>query len=486
MSTTKPSSTSSSDSASTTQRVTRGQFLQLFTAVMLPMFLAAADQTLLATATPVIAAEFGQLHDTSWLVTAYLLTQAAMIPVYGRLGDRYGRREMLFVAIGIYVLGGMACASAQSMGWLIAGRVLQGLGGGGLMNMSQAMVAELVPPQERVRFQGYFAIVFTMANVVGPIIGGYTVANASWRWLFAVQVPLALLAGWRLSKLPRGRAHPDAPGLADVGGLVLFIAAITLLLFGLSSGGHRFDWLSLWSVLLFGGAAIVWTVLLLHERRLAAPFFPLDLLRIPTVHLLVATIVCNTACRFAIIFYLPIYFQIGLKMGAGQSGLMLVPIMIGLLVGQQASTQIGLRTGRLHIMPAIGMVIAAAGLLGLALAPPHKVLLITLGGMVGLGLGPTFPCAQLIVQKVAGPAQLGAVTALTLLSRTAGGAMGAAAGGAIIYGLLPDVSLRELVSASDTLAGEDILRAFHVQFAFLAVIATLAALHGRRVPRISF
>ncbi len=482
MSTPKPTTTP--DPASTTQRVSSKQFLHLFTAVMLPMFLAAADQTLLATATPVIAAEFGQLHDTSWLATAYLLTQAAMIPVYGRLGDRYGRREMLFVALGIYVLGGITCASAQSMGWLIAGRVLQGLGGGGLMNMSQAMIAELVPPQERVRFQGYFAIVFTMANVVGPIIGGYTVAHTSWRWLFAVQVPLALFAGWRLSKLPRGRAHPDAPGLADVGGLVLFIVAITLLLFGLSSGGHRFDWLSFWTVLLFGGAAIVWTALLLHERRLAAPFFPLELLRMRAISVLVATIVCNSACRFAIIFYLPIYFQVGLRMDAGQSGLMLVPIMIGLLAGQQASTHIGIRTGRLNLMPAIGMAIAAAGLLGLALAPPHKVLLITLGCVVGLGLGPTFPCAQLIMQNVAGHARLGTVTALTLLCRTAGGAMGAAAAGAIIYGLLPDMSLRELLVASDTPAGEEVLRAFHVQFAFLAVVAGLAAVHARKVPRI--
>lgn len=482
MSTIKPSST---HPAPTPQRVSSRQFLQLFTAVMLPMFLAAADQTLLATATPVIAAEFGQLHDTSWLATAYLLTQAAMIPVYGRLGDRYGRREMLFVALAIYVLGGITCASAQSMGWLIAGRVLQGLGGGGLMNMSQAMIAELVPPQERVRFQGYFAIVFTMANVVGPIIGGYTVAHTSWRWLFAVQVPLALFAGWRLSKLPRGRAHPDAPGLADVPGLVLFIVAITLLLFGLSSGGHRFDWLSFWTVLLFGGAAIVWVALLLHERRLAAPFFPLDLLRLRSVNVLVAVIVCNTACRFALIFYLPIYFQIGLKMGAGQSGLMLVPIMIGLLVGQQASTHIGIRTGRLNLMPAIGMAIAAAGLLGLALAPPYQALLIALGFLAGLGLGPTFPCAQLIVQTVAGSERLGAVTALTLLSRTAGGAMGAAAAGAIIYGLLPDMSLRELLVAGDSPAGEEVLRAFHVQFAFLAVVAAAAAVHGRKVPRVS-
>lgn len=477
-------SESKTASAPAAQRVTTRQFLQLFSAVMLPMFMAAADQTLLATATPIIAAEFGQLSDTAWLATAYLLTQVAMIPVYGRLGDRYGRREMLFVAIGLYVLGGITCASAQSMNWLIFGRMLQGLGGGGLMNMSQAMIAELVPHKERVRFQGYFAIVFTLANVLGPIIGGYTVAHVSWRWLFAVQVPLALLAGWRLTGLPRGQPNPDAPGLSDVAGLVLFILAITLLLFGLTSGGHRFDWLSMWSALLFGSAALLWAVLLLHERRMAAPFLPLDLLRIPAISLSVVVVVCNAACRFALIFYVPIYFQIGLGMGAGRSGLMLVPIMVGILAGQQISTQVGLRTNSLHIMPAIGMAIAVAGLLGLALAPPHQALLATLGGLVGLGLGPVLPCIQLIVQHVAGRERLGVVTALTLLARAGGGAMGTAVGGAIIYGLLPEMNLRDLIASSQGGSNAQILFAFHIQFAFFAAVAALAAFYARRVPAV--
>ena len=464
--------------------VSSRQFLQLFSAVLLPMFMAAADQTLLATSTPVIAAEFGQLHDTSWLATAYLLTQASMIPVYGRLGDRYGRREVLFVAMGIFVLGGLACASAQSMGWLIAGRALQGLGGGGLMTMAQAMIGELVPPQQRVRFQGYFAIVFTMANVAGPIIGGYTVAHASWRWLFAAQIPLAMLAAWRLSKLPRGRAHPEATGIADVGGLLLFIAAITLFLFVLNSAGHRFDWLSLWTAVFFGGAAVTWAALILHERRLAAPFFPIELLRITAINVSVVTIVCNAACRLAIIFYFPIYLQVGLRLGAGQAGLMLVPIMIGMLASQQGSTRLGMRMGNLNMMPAIGMAIAAAGLLGLALAPPSKAMLITLSIVVGVGLGPAFPCTQILVQSVAGRAKLGAVTALMLLSRTSGGALGAAIAGAIIFGLLPDMSLADLIDESETVADEAVLRVFHIQFAFFAIAAALAAINARRVPRV--
>ncbi len=466
------------------EQVSRRQFLHLFGAVLLPMFMAASDQTLLATSTPIIAAEFGQLHDTAWLVTAYLLTNAIMIPVYGRLGDRYGRREVLFIGMGIFVLGGIVCAAAQSMGWLIAGRALQGLGGGGLMTLSQAMIAELVPPSQRVRFQGYFAIVFTSANILGPVIGGFTVAHASWRWLFAAQVPLALFASWRLSKLPRGRAHPDSPGVSDVAGLVMFSVTIAMLLFGLSSAGHRFAWLSLWTAILFAGTALVGTILLRHERRLAAPFFPVELFKLRPIRISVFTVICNSACRTAIIFYFPLYLQVGLHMGAGPAGAMLLPIMAGMLAAQQASTRVGLRMGKLHLMPAVGQAVAVVGLIGLALSPPTKALLMTFGCIVGIGLGPAMPCTQFIVQSVAGPARLGASTALTMLSRTTGSALGAAAAGALIYGLLPDLNIHDLVDASETLAGEEILRVFHIQFASLALVAAAAMINALGMPKV--
>ena len=449
------------------------------------MFLAAADQTLLATATPVIAGEFGQLHDTSWLATAYLLTNAVMIPVYGRLGDRYGRREVLFVAMGIFVLGGILCATAQGMNWLIGGRALQGLGGGGLMTLSQAMIGELVPPRQRVRFQGYFAIVFTLANVLGPVIGGYTVAHANWRWLFAAQIPLVALASWRLSQLPHGHAHADAPGISDVGGLGMFIVGTALLLFGLSSAGHRFAWLSVWTAFVFGAGAVLWILLLLHERRHRTPFFPMELLRIRTIKLSVITIVSNGACRSAMIFYLPIYLQFGIQLDAGRSGLILVPVMIGTLIGQQVSTRLGVRTGRLNIMPALGMAISCVAYLGLAISPPREALVVALGCLAGLGLGPAMPCTQLIVQTVAGRARLGAVTALVMLSRTGGAALGTAVAGAIIYGLLPTVDIRHLIGATQTQASREVLRAFHIEFLFLAVISGLTALVGMRVPKIT-
>src|ERR1041385_9228527 len=187
--------------------VPRAEFLNLFAAVFLPMFMAAVDQTLLATATPAIAASLGGLRDTSWIAVGYLLASATIVPVYGRLGDRRGRRDVLLVALGTFTLGSAACGAAQSLPQLVAARVLQGLGGGGLMMLSLALIGELVPPRERARFQGYFAIIFTTASIAGPVIGGLVVSQFSWRWLFFANLPLAAFAAWRLCRLHGADAH---------------------------------------------------------------------------------------------------------------------------------------------------------------------------------------------------------------------------------------------------------------------------------------
>src|SRR5262245_40987139 len=214
----------------TAPTVTRAQFLNLFAAVFLPMFMAAVDQTLLATATPAIAATLGGLRDTSWIAVAYLLASATVVPVYGRLGDRRGRRDMLLVALAVFTLGSAACGCAQSFVQLVAARVLQGLGGGGLMTLSQALIGELVVPRERVRFQAWFALIFTASSIVGPVIGGIVVSHASWRWLFFANLPLAAFAAWRLTRLPGTERPPRAAGGIDLAGHVLFaVGALAVL-----------------------------------------------------------------------------------------------------------------------------------------------------------------------------------------------------------------------------------------------------------------
>src|SRR5262249_46307068 len=279
----------------------------LFAAVFLPMFMAAVDQTLLATATPAITASLGGLRDASWIAVAYLLAGAVIVPVYGRFGDARGRRNMLLVALGVFTLGSPACAAARPLPPLVAARVLQGLGGGGLMTLSEAIIGELVPPVERVRFQGYFALVFTTASIGGPVVGGLVVSHVSWRWLFLANLPFAAFAAWRLSKLPAGDRHPPPDGPPDVAGHVLFAIGALSTLSGLTSAGHRFTGGSGASIALAVTAAVSLAALYLHERRHRAPFLPIDLMRQRTIGLSAVLVLLFASCLFAMIFFLPIY-----------------------------------------------------------------------------------------------------------------------------------------------------------------------------------
>jgi MFS family permease len=347
----------------------RARFRRLFFAVMLPMFLAAVDQTLLATATPVISRELGGLRDSSWLATAYLLASVVMVPVYGRLGDRFGRRRILGIAIVVFALGSLACGLAPTLLALVAARVLQGLGGGGLMTLSQALIGEVVAPRLRARNQSYFAIIFTSASIGGPVLGGLVVHHASWRWLFLVNLPLCALAWWRLRALgDDDRPHPVA-GRPDVAGIALFALTMSAALLWLSWGGHRFAWASvasaaLLAVLLAGGAALV-----VVERRAERPFLPVELLRLPAVRYAVLTVVGFAAAMFAMIFYLPVYLQLALHSNPAESGLLLLPLTGGIVVGAAITGRVIARTGRPTRVPSAALSLAALSLLGLAFLP---------------------------------------------------------------------------------------------------------------------
>jgi EmrB/QacA subfamily drug resistance transporter len=449
--------------------VSRAEFLNLFTAVFLPMFMAAVDQTLLATATPAIADSLGGLRDSSWIAVGYLLASATIVPLYGRLGDRHGRRNVLLVALGVFTLGSLACGLAQTLPQLIVARVLQGLGGGGLMTLSQALIGELVPPRERIRFQGYFALVFTTASIGGPVLGGLVVSHGSWRWLFFANLPFAALAAWRLARLPAGERHPQASSAADVPGQLLFaVCAISTLLW-LTSVGHRFAWSSAESAALaalavIGGGALAW-----HEARHPSPFLPVELLRDRTVALSAALTALFAASLFAVVFFLPIYLQLGHRVGAALSGLLLLPVTAGMVTASMLASRLLGRTGEAHWIPVGGMSLAALALLLLALLPEHRALVIALGFLTGLGLGSVMPINQVVVQTVAGRTRLGAAMALMGLARSTGGAAGAALFGAVVFALAAHV---------------DLVQAFHGAFLVAAGVAALGALTASLVPRV--
>jgi len=472
-----------------TGRITTSQFLQLFSAIMLPMFLAVADQTLLATATPSIAAELGGLRDTTWIALGYMIAMTVTAPLYGRLGDRYGRRAMLLLAMSLFGAGSLGCGLAPNLGLLVLARVLQGLGGGGLVVLSQALVGELVPPRERARFQGYFATNFSLASIGGPIIGGMVVHYSSWRWLFLANVPLCLLAAWRVRKLPQ--VHPtDTRPITDTLGAVLFAAAAGVTLAWVSFAGHRFDWMSAPSLTMVLAAAALWWALVDRESRHADPFLPVELLRDPSIARMSVAVVCFGATMFAIVFFLPIFLQLAQGADARASGLLLLPVTAGIVVGSTVTGRVIARIGRPNPLPVIGLGLAAAALLLIAVLPLQRPLLAALGFVCGTGLGTVMPTSQIVVQWIAGRERLGSAAALVVLARATGAALGTAGFGAIVFALLPGSGGIDAGAGGTALAGAagaqaaGVPYAFRVAFAAIALVALLGAVSAARVRRI--
>lgn len=457
-------------------------FLQLFSAVMLPMFLAAIDQTLLATATPSIAADLGGLRDSSWIAIGYLLASTVMVPLYGRLGDRYGRRDMLLFALAGFIVGSLACGFAQSMGQLVAARVLQGLGGGGLMVMAQALIGELVPPRQRARFQGYFAAVFTLASVSGPVLGGLLVTHASWRWLFWVNLPLGLFATWRLTKLSRGMRNDSAPGVEDVPGMLLFTVACVTTLLWVSQAGHRFGWFSLDSAAFVGGAVVLWVMLVWRERRAAEPFLPVELLRQRSIAFIALTIVCFASCMFSLVFFLPVYLQLGHGVSAQHAGLMVLPLTFGIVTGSTTTGRLISKFGKPKWIPVGGMAIASGGLLLMAVVPPVANLISGLGFLCGLGFGTVMPTSQVVIQTLAGRGRLGIASATTSLARSTGASLGTALFGAMVFAFLGGLDIHNAAALSDAerLA---VMHAFHHAFFGAAILAALGSWVASRVTQ---
>jgi EmrB/QacA subfamily drug resistance transporter len=461
----------------------RSDVLALFTAVMLPMFLAAIDQTLLATATPRIAAELGSLSDTSWIAIGYLLAVTVSAPVYGRMGDRYGRRHALLVAIGIFGAGSLACGTAHAMGTLIASRVLQGLGGGGLMVLSQALIGELVPPIDRPRYQGYFALVFTASSVGGPVIGGLVVHHADWRWLFYANLPLCAIAAWRVSRLPAAPRSAMRDAAMDPWGVLLFVVTACSALLWVSLAGHRFAWWSATSGTLLAFTVVGTALLLRQQRRHPSPFLPLDILRMPGVGWICATAICFAASMFALVFLLPIYLQLAHGASASGAGWQMLPLTLGIVVGSTLNSRITARTGLPTRMPPYGMGAAALALAVLAFGPQALWVNNVAAAVVGLGFGTVMPSAQLAVQVIAGRARLGSAAALLALTRSTGASLGTAVFGGLVFALLRVGPVEEGGALRlSNLSPTQVAHAFHIAYASLAAFVAFGAWTATRVP----
>src|SRR5215218_552740 len=450
-----------------------------FAAVILAMLPAVLDQTILATALPVVARTLGSVSDVSWVITAYVVAAAATTPLWGKLGDRHSRKLLLQASLGVFVLASTLCAAAQDIGQLIVLRVVQGAGAGGLMTLAMASVGDLVSPRERGRYQGYIAATFAVATIVGPLIGGLLVEHASWRWVFIVNLPLGLLALTALAlRLPAADAQRPSQPLDAVGAALLAGATAGLMLTCIW-GGDRYAWDSTQIVVLIVTTLALAGALVARERRAADPIVPLNLLRTPVVAVASSGLLLGTAALFAITVFVPLFLQTATGATPTQAGLLLVPAMLGITLSTTLSGRIIARTGRYKRFPVMGLALMTAALVLLAALAGEPSQLATAVGLAlfGLGFGMVTQVLVVAVQNHVERRELGVATAATGFFRALGGAVGAAVLGAVF-------AARAGTRASATGAAErsDIVEAVQVVFLVAAPFAALALLVVLRLP----
>ncbi|MGH6683165.1 MAG: MFS transporter [Pseudolabrys sp.] len=413
-------------------------FLTVFPSIMLPMFLAVVDQTIVATALPAIVAATGEVERASWIVVAYLIAATVAAPIYGRLGDAFGRRRLMFAAIAVFIVASMLCAISPTIELLALARLLQGLGGGGLMTLSQALIGESIPPRERARYQGYLATVAMTANSFGPVAGGYLTEHFGWQAIFLINVPIGLGAVALTWRLPRHKMSEPHNWRADPGGLILFSVFVATTLLALEQAQHvNMSALPLVAALLTAG--IVALVLLVrHENSAPSPLIPLGLLRMPAVWRSDAMAAFHGAALVSLITFLPVYLEVVRGASPSETGLLLVPLTLGIGTGSLLTGRLVHKTGLTTAFPVVGLALVTINLLVLALWAPDLADAAFAGLLLwnGLFMGTVMGVVQVTVQSVSGPRRLGEAAASVQFSRSIGAAFGTALVAAVLFAVL--------------------------------------------------
>ena len=413
--------------------VSHHKVLVIFSGLLLVMLLGALDATILATALPTIANELGALSHLSWIVSAYLLAQIVVTPIYGKLGDLYGRKRVLQFAIVLFLIGSALCGLSQSMTQLILFRAIQGLGGGGLMLTTQAVVGDIIPPIERGRYQGIFGAVLGVGSVAGPLLGGYFTSSLTWRWIFYINVPLGILAFVVLTAtLPALGCYQRHVIDYLGGGLLAASLAGMVLVTDLGGVGYSFSSPLMIGLIVVSIVGLI--VFIFVERRAEEPLLPLRLFRIRDVWITSVMGLINGFALLGSITYLPLFLQRVKGMSPTESGLRTIPFMAGTLITSTLAGQIASRTGRYKMFPIIGtaMVTLALFLISRMTADTTNLSIAGLMLLLGLGLGFFMQILIIAVQNAVEYHDLGVATSNATLFRLIGGSLGTTLLGAVL------------------------------------------------------
>ena len=408
------------------------RILIILGALMLGMVLSSLDQTIVATALPTIAGDLHGLNHLSWVVTAYLLTLTISTPLWGKLGDLYGRKKLFQAAIIIFLIGSALAGLSQSMSQLIAFRAIQGVGAGGLMVGAQAIIGDVVSPRQRGRYMGYFGAVFGITSVAGPLLGGFFTQHWSWRWVFYINIPIGVVALFVIAAvlhIPVRRTEHAV----DYLGTALLGAAVTCIILLTTWGGTTYTWVSTPILGLAAAAVLLLATFAYVETKAAEPLMPPSLFKNRVFNVAGTVGFIVGFVMFGVIIYIPLYLQTVHGATPTSSGLQLLPLVIGMLITFIPSGRLVTRWGRYKIFPIFGTAIMAIGLYLLSLMTPTTTLLVSSIYMVvvGLGIGLVMQVLVVAVQNAVPYSHLGTATSAASFFRSIGGAFGVALFGSI-------------------------------------------------------
>jgi EmrB/QacA subfamily drug resistance transporter len=408
--------------------------------IMLAMFLSALEQTIVAPALPTIGRSLSDIESLPWVVTAYLLSATVATPLFGKLSDIYGRRAMMLISIGVFVLGSVACALAPSVWLLVLARALQGAGGGGLLPLAQTVIADLLSPRERPMVQSYSSVMFMSASILGPVMGGFLTDYIHWSMIFWINVPLGAVALLMTDRALRRLPRRHRPHRLDFIGAALLIGASVALLLPLSWGGvqsgGRAAWTSTPVLALFGLSGLLWLLLVRRLMTAAEPLIPLDMVREPLIGAIVSAGFFGIGTIIGLSIFMPLYIELVLGESASASGLVLIAFMAGATIGSLISGRLISRLDRYKRVPVVALPLGIAALAAFAIWPDRfsVIEVAAILALGGVGMGTLYPTTTVIIQNAVLPHQMGIATGTLNFFRQLGGAIVVAIFGAIVLG----------------------------------------------------